>query len=281
MSAILLAVAVLGLIALVLAAILYVVSKKFAVDEDPRVAKVCEVLPQANCGGCGYPGCSGFAEACVKSQSLEGKHCPVGGDAVMAKVADILGLSAEKSEPMVAVVRCNGSCANRPRINIYDGTKSCGIASLVCGGETACSYGCLGYGDCVSVCQFDAIRINPETHLPEVDETKCTACGACVKACPKAIIELRPKGKASRRLYVRCVNKDKGIVAGKACTASCIGCGKCVKVCPFEAITLENNLAYIDPQKCRLCRKCEEACPRGAIVAVNCSHRLRAEESHA
>lgn len=111
--------------------------------------------------------------------------------------------------------------------------------------------------------------MNAETGLPEVDEAKCTACGACVKACPRSVIELRPKGKNSRRVYVRCVNKDKGAVARKACAAACIGCGKCVKVCPFEAITLENNLAYIDPAKCKSCRKCEMECPQGAIVAVN------------
>ena len=111
--------------------------------------------------------------------------------------------------------------------------------------------------------------MNPETGLPEVDEAKCTACGACSKACPRNIIEIRPKGKNNRRVYVQCVNKDKGAVARKACTAACIGCGKCVKVCPFEAITLENNLAYIDPAKCKSCRKCAMECPQNAIVAVN------------
>ena len=186
----------------------------------------------------------------------------------MAKVADILGLAAGEAEPMVAVVRCNGTCANRPRINQYDGAKSCAIAASLYGGETGCSYGCLGCGDCVAACQFDAIHMNPETGLPEVDEAKCTACGACVKACPKAIIEIRPQGKKSRRVYVSCVNKDKGAVARKACTVSCIGCGKCVKVCAFDAITVENNLAYIDPQKCKLCRKCVNECPTGAIRLV-------------
>ena len=111
--------------------------------------------------------------------------------------------------------------------------------------------------------------MNPETGLPEVDESKCTACGACAKACPRSIIEIRPKGKNNRRVYVQCVNKDKGAVARKACAAACIGCGKCVKVCPFEAITLENNLAYIDPAKCKSCRKCEMECPQNAIIAVN------------
>ena len=247
MNLILIAVISLGAIALVLAAILYVASKKFAVYEDPRIAQVGEVLPQANCGGCGYPGCSGFADACVKAGSLDGKFCPVGGQPVMAKIADILGLAAGEAEPMVAVVRCNGTCANRPRINQYDGAKSCAIAASLYGGETGCSYGCLGCGDCVAACQFDAIHMNPETGLPEVDEAKCTACGACVKAC----------------------------------TVSCIGCGKCVKTCPFEAITLENNLAYIDPDKCKSCRKCVEVCPQNTIIELNFPPRKPKEEAPA
>ena len=192
----------------------------------------------------------------------------------MEKIAAILGLQAEASEPKVAVVRCNGSCENRPRIVKYDGAQSCKVAHATCGGETACAFGCLGCGDCVSVCRFDAIRMNPETGLPEVDADKCTACGACVKACPRNIIEIRPKGKNNRRVYVNCVNKDKGPVAMKACKVSCIACGKCVKECSFEAITVENNLAYIDPAKCRLCRKCEAVCPKNAIVAVKDGHTV-------
>lgn len=269
MSLILIAVISLGAIGLVSAVILFVASKKFAVYEDPRIAQVAAVLPQANCGGCGYPGCSGFADACVKAGSLDGKLCPVGGQPVMAKVAEILGLAAVASEPKVAVVRCNGTCANRPRVTKYDGARSCAIMASTYGGETGCSYGCLGCGDCVAACQFDAIHMNPETGLPEVDEDKCTACGACVKACPKSVIELRYKGKKSRRVYVSCVNKDKGAVTRKSCSVGCIGCGKCVKACQFDAITVENNLAYIDFTKCKSCRKCVEACPQNAIIELN------------
>ena len=272
MNLILVAVISLGAIGLIAAVILYVASKKFAVYEDPRIAQVAEVLPQANCGGCGFPGCNGFAAACVKAAdagSLEGKLCPAGGTPAMEKIAAILGMEAVASEPKIAVVRCNGSCENRPRTAQYDGAKSCAIAHATSGGETGCAFGCLGCGDCVAACKFDAIRMNPETGLPEVDEEKCTACGACAKACPRRIIEIRPKGKNNRRMVVMCVNKDKGAVANKACKASCIGCGKCVKVCPFEAITLENNLAYIDPAKCKSCRKCEPECPKGAIHAIN------------
>lgn len=272
MSFILVAVLVLGAIGLVAAVVLYVCSKKFAVKEDPRLADVAALLPQANCGGCGFPGCGGLADALVKGAdagSLDGLFCPVGGQEVMGKVADLLGMAMANSEPMVAVVRCNGTCENRPKTARYSGLRTC-TAMHACGaGETACGFGCLGCGDCVSACQFGAITINDETGLPEVDEEKCTSCGACVKACPRKIIELRKKGPKGRRVYVSCVNRDKGPVAMKACKAACIGCGKCEKECPFGAITVTGSLSYIDPDKCRSCRKCEKVCPTHAIVAVN------------
>lgn len=260
---------VLGIIAIVGALLLYFVSKKFEVYEDPRIGAVAEVLPQANCGGCGYPGCGGFAAACVGASSLDGLFCPVGGASVMGQVADILGMASATSDPMLAVVRCNGTCEARPRVNEYQGAKSCKIAATLYSGETGCSFGCLGLGDCAVSCSFDALHMNPQTGLPEIDEEKCTSCGACVKACPKMIIELRKKGPKSRRIFVSCVNKDKGGVAMKACKSACIGCGKCQKTCPFEAITVENNLAYIDFNKCRMCRKCVAVCPTGAIHETN------------
>jgi Na+-translocating ferredoxin:NAD+ oxidoreductase RNF subunit RnfB len=285
MNVILVAVIALGVLGLVLAAVLFLVAKKFAVEEDPRIAEIGEILPQANCGGCGYPGCGGFAEACVKAAdggSLEGMSCPVGGQAMMEKIAGILGMVAEVTEQKVAVVRCNGTCENRPRTAVYDGVKTCRIAHNTAGGETGCFFGCLGWGDCVEACAFDALSINPETGMPEVDESKCTACGKCVKACPRDIIELRPMGKKGRRVVVQCVNKDKGPVAKKACAVACIACGKCVKVCEFDAITMEGNIAYIDAAKCRLCRKCVNVCPQHSIVAMNFPPRkARASESSA
>lgn len=259
----------LGVIGCLAAVILFFVAQKFKVYEDPRIDEVAAVLPGANCGGCGFPGCRGFAEGCVKAETMDGLLCPVGGAPTMEKVAGILGRTVTATDPMVAVVRCNGTCANRPRNNRYDGAPSCQIVANLYGGETGCSFGCLGYGDCVAACQFGAIKINPDTLLPEVDDEKCTACGACVKACPKNVIELRKKGPKSRRIFVSCVNKDKGAMARKACTAACIGCGKCAKECPFGAITVENNLAYIDFTKCRLCRKCVAVCPTGAIHELN------------
>jgi len=266
---ILIAVISLGVIGAVGAIILYAASKKFEVYEDPRIAQVQEVLPAANCGGCGYPGCSGFATACVGADTLEGLFCPVGGVDVMGKVAGILGKEATSADAMLAVVRCNGTCEARPKINQYDGVKSCAVASNLYGGETGCSFGCLGYGDCVDVCNFDAIFINPVTGIAEVIEDKCTSCGACVKACPKNLIELRKKGPKSRRIFVSCMNKDKGVVAKKACSNACIGCSLCFKECAFDAIKIENNLAYIDYNKCRLCRKCVDVCPTNAIHELN------------
>lgn len=272
MNFILTAVLVLGAIALIASVILFFVSKKFAVQEDPRIGQVMNILPGANCGGCGFAGCSGMASALVKgadSGTIEGLRCPVGGDPVMGQVADLLGIAVANTEPMVAVVRCNGTCEHRPRIAEYDGLRTCAAMNSTGSGETGCGFGCLGCGDCTYACKFDAIHMNPETGLPEVDEDKCTSCGACVKACPRHIIELRKKGPKGRRVYVQCVNKDKGAVAKKSCSVACIGCGKCQKVCQFDAITIENNLSYIDFNKCRMCTKCVDECPTGAIIKVN------------
>ncbi len=236
---------VLGVLA---AVILYFVAQKFRVEEDPRIDEVEKMLPGANCGGCGFAGCRAMAEALVKNDDIASLFCPVGGGDTMKSVATYLGKAAAEKEPQVATVRCGGTCAKRPRTNEYNGAKSCAVASSLYAGETGCSFGCIGFGDCETACAFDALHINPETGLPEVDPDKCTACGACVKACPKLIIELRKKWPKNRAVYVSCVSKDKGAVVMKACKAGCIGCGKCAKVCPFGAITVENNLAYIDPQ---------------------------------
>jgi Na+-translocating ferredoxin:NAD+ oxidoreductase RNF subunit RnfB len=254
---------------LLFSVVLYLVAQKFKVEEDPRVDIVESLLPGANCGGCGLAGCRAFAEDVVKASSIGSFYCPVGGDAVMEKIATALGQEAVKTEPRVAVIKCHGTFDNRAKTNCFDGYASCKVISSLYAGDTDCKYGCLGKGDCVSVCKFDAIHLDEKRGIVEVDEEKCVACGACVKVCPKSIIELRPKGPKNRRVYVSCSNKDKGAIARKACSVSCIGCGKCAKVCAFEAITIENNLAYIDASKCKLCRKCIDECPTNAIWAVN------------
>ena len=269
MKALILTVAIITCLGLVLAVVLYLVAKKFRVEEDPRIDEVEKVMPGANCGGCGFAGCRAFAESAVKATDLDKHFCPVGGNDVMARVAGILGFEVKAKAPAVAVVRCNGTCEARPTVNDYDGFRSCKVKASLYSGDTGCAFGCLGCGDCVAACQFGALSMNPETGLPVVDEEKCTACGACVKACPKAIIELRNKGPRGMREFVSCVNKDKGPSVKKACASACIGCGICAKTCTHDAIVVENNVAYIDFAKCKLCRECEAMCPTGAIHGVN------------
>ncbi|HHT22657.1 MAG TPA: RnfABCDGE type electron transport complex subunit B [Bacteroidales bacterium] len=269
MNVILTSLIILTALAVLLAVMIFYVSKKFFIQEDPRYDEVEAALPGANCGGCGYPGCRGFAVACVDADTLEHLNCPVGGAETMKVVGEILGKEATAKAPMVAVVRCGGTCEHRPRMNDYDGVEHCFIAHNLYSGETGCSWGCLGFGDCELACDFGAIKINPETKMPEIDEEKCTACGACVRACPKMLIELRKIGPKSRRIYVNCRNKEKGAIAKKSCSTACIGCNKCVTTCPHKAITMGENLAFIHDDKCKLCRKCVEVCPTNAIVELN------------
>lgn len=248
--------------------VLYLVAKVFYVDEDPRIGVVENILPGTNCGGCGSPGCRPFAEKLVNSPDITSYNCPVGGSEVMKQVSDYLGKEVGEHPPMVAVLLCNGKCDIRPKVNIYDGPKSCKISGLVFSGDTGCSFGCDGYGDCVAVCDFDAIHMDEKTNLPVVDSAKCTACNACVLECPKNLLELRPKKKRDLKIYVACKNEEKGGIAKRSCDNACIGCSKCMDVCPKDAIVIENYLAYIDADSCTLCRKCVPVCPTHSIVEV-------------
>jgi len=259
----------LSLLALVAAVILYFVAQKFKIYEDPRIDEVQAVLPAANCGGCGFAGCRNFAEALVAADSFEGLNCPVGGAAVMDTAAGILGKTPVAVDPTVAILLCNGTPEFRPRTSVYDGAADCRIQHSLYIGETDCSYGCLGNGDCVRACKFDAMYMDPVTNLPVIIDDKCVSCGACVKSCPRKLIELRRKAKKDRKLFVACSNCDKGGLARRACKVACIACSKCFKVCEFGAIVIENNLAYIDATKCTFCRKCVTECPTGSILEFN------------
>ena len=266
------------LLAFISAVILYFVAQKFKIFEDPRIEEVQAILPQANCGGCGFAGCRNFAEALVKAGSFEGLNCPVGGAEVMGIAGKILGKEAPYIEPQVAVLLCNGTPEFRPRKSKYNGAADCRIANSLYIGETDCSYGCLGEGDCIRSCAFNAMYLDPFTHLPVIIDDKCLACGVCVKACPRNLIELRKKAKNDRKIYVACSNCDKGGPARRACKVACIACNKCLKVCAFGAITIENNFAYIDAVKCTFCRKCVTECPTNSIIEFNFPPKKPKEE---
>ncbi len=235
---------------------------KFAVKVDPRVEKVRDVLPGANCGACGFAGCQGYAEAVVANPDVLPNLCSPGKAPVAEAVALITGKKAEAKEPSFARIMCQGGWSNSVKRFKYEGVQDCRAAVLAGGGDKSCAYGCLGYGTCAQVCPFDAITMDAN-HLPVVDITKCTGCRKCEAACPKKVIEVLP---ASRAVLVTCHSKDKGADTKKNCQVGCIACGICVKVCPFDAPSLENNLSRINLDKCRACGLCVPKCPTKAIV---------------
>jgi Na+-translocating ferredoxin:NAD+ oxidoreductase RNF subunit RnfB len=261
------AILILSIIGILAAVILYFVSQKFKVEEDPRIETITEVLPGANCGGCGYAGCHALAEAIVRTGTSKGITCTAGGSEVAAKVAEIMGEKAEASAPKKAVVRCNGSCGNAPAKYHYDSAQTCAYANMLGAGESGCAFGCLGMGDCVRACGFGGIAIDPESGLPSIHPERCVACGSCVKACPRQIIEIRTLLNENI-IFVACRNQEKGGEAKKNCSAACIGCKKCEKNCPQAAITVENNLAHINDALCNGCGTCLANCPTGAIHSL-------------
>ncbi len=234
-------------------------SKKFEVEQDDRVEKILEILPNANCGGCGYAGCGAYAKAVVDGNAAP-DLCSAGGTETAMKIGEILGIQIDEKEPVVAYVMCCGNGENTAPKYQYDGIDNCIAAARISGGYKGCSFACLGFGNCVDACKFDAISI--QNGIADVDAEKCVGCGACVKACPKGLVHLVPK---SARYVVKCSSKDKGVDTKNNCKGGCIGCKICEKNCPSEAIKVEDSVAVIDYSKCTSCGICAEKCPRKII----------------
>ena len=258
---IIIALAALGGLTLLLAIMLIVANRKLYVYEDPRIDVVEEMLPHANCGACGYPGCRPFAEALVGGEALPGK-CTVSTDEGRAAIAEYLGVALGAEEKIVARLACaGGTNVAIDRAN-YQGIETCQAAALVSGGGKGCFWGCLGYGDCDVSCDFDAITMN-EFSLPVVDVDKCTACGDCVEACPKGLFSLHP---VSHRLWVACKNKEAGNDILEECQVACTACGKCVMDAPDDLISMDYNLPVVDYSKNHQTQVPIQRCPTGAIV---------------
>lgn len=268
-------------IAFISAIVLYLVSQKFHVEENPKIDEVESHLPGVNCGACGKAGCRDFATSCVKADAdgFKNLYCPVGGKSVMARVAEVFGYKAVEKEATVAVLKCDGTCQNAPDKVEYTGMKSCRMAARISVGRSGCPNGCLRFGDCVIACPFGAIHIDTVTGIPVVDPEKCTSCGACVKMCPRHLYEIRPQGKDGVRVYVACSNKQKGALARKNCKVACIGCMKCTKIC--EDVKVENNLSYIPTTVSaeKYGQALAETCPTGAIIYTG-KPNSKSEDSH-
>jgi len=268
---ILIAVAIVGGLGLVFGLVLAVASKVFYVETDPRLDALNECLPGANCGGCGYAGCGGYAEAVLKGEAPIGK-CASGGNECAQAMAQIMGVKAEEVARRVALVRCSG----QRRISddgkelgakskaIYEGITDCAAAAKVAGhGPLVCKFGCLGFGNCVKACQYDAISV--KDGVAKVDSEKCVGCMSCAAACPRNLIVPVEYGK---HVLIACNSHAKGAVTTRGCTQGCIGCGLCTKICPNGAITVDHNLAVIDYSKCTSCGLCATVCPKHLIANV-------------
>ena len=250
---------VLGILGLVFGLVLAYASKQFAVEVDERVEMITNVLPGANCGGCGYPGCAGLANAIVQGKA-DVNSCPVGGEVSTSKISKIMGIVSKQGEKQVGKVICKGKCSLSKDKYEYQGIKDCRSASVLNGGAKDCRYGCLGLGTCVDYCKFGAIKI--EEGIAVIDESKCVMCGKCIEVCPKNLIVRKP---FNQEVVVECNSKDFGKTVKQKCSVGCMGCGICAKVCPFDAIVIENNIAKIDYTKCTQCMVCVEKCPTKVI----------------
>lgn len=239
-------------------------ANKFRVDTDPKIELLTNILPGANCGGCGFSGCQNFAEALVVEQA-ELASCRACGPEALAECSAILGKEVVHREKEIARVLCGGSSIAAKLTARYSGVRDCRAAILVGNGNKGCVYGCLGLGTCEQACPFGAVTISAEM-LPVIDEDKCTGCGKCVKDCPRGIIEVVPQNKT---FLVLCRSNDKGKVVREVCKVGCIGCKACMKVCEANAIEVNDNLAKIDISKCSCCGKCVEKCPTKAISTLN------------
>ncbi len=256
------AIVVVTVIGVICAVMLSVASKVMAVKVDERIPMVRECLPGANCGGCGFPGCDGYAAAMVENESTPLNLCAPGGAAVAAKVAGVLGREAGEVVKSYARVNCLGSCDKTSKKMDYRGIETCAAAKLMFGGNGACTFGCIGLGDCTRACPSDAIHIMPNG-IARVDINSCTGCSACAKVCPNHVISILP---AAVKVQVSCSSHDKGAAVRKKCQAGCLGCGMCERKCPQGAIHVENNLATIDYSKCIGCGTCQSVCPAKCIV---------------
>jgi len=261
MNAIIAPALVLGCTGLSMGLFLALAAKKFEIEVDPKIEQINGALPGANCGGCGYPGCGGYASAIVE-EGAPTNLCAPGGPSVIEKIADIMGTKADLSgEKKIARVICQGDKVAK-KYNFVGSLNTCADLALYSNGDKECGYACLGYGDCQRVCPVNAINIGA-SGIAVVDEDKCISCGLCVKGCPKNIIVMTPQKK---KVTVFCSSLDKGAMAKKACPTACIGCSLCVKSCPKDAIVVANNLAVIEPDKCVNCGICATKCPTKAIV---------------